>query len=498
MLFNSIQFLIFLPIVLLLYYTIPHRVRYLWLLAASYYFYMCWNARYALLMLLSTAITYLSGLLLEAVKKKNWSCAKTTCCKKWIVAFSLLSNLSILFYYKYFNFVFDSLARGLNFLHIQFSAPTVDVLLPVGISFYTFQALSYTIDVYRSNIYAEKNFFRYALFVSFFPQLVAGPIERSKNILTQLAVPHRFSFSNLREGLLLMLWGFFLKIILADRIAIFVDAVYANPEVYSGWFLIVASLLFSVQIYCDFSGYSTIAMGSALMLDIRLTENFSAPYLSGSISEFWRRWHISLTSWFRDYLYIPLGGSRRGAVRKQLNKLIVFLVSGLWHGAQFTFVIWGFLNGIYQVIGELTAPLRIRLVQKLGIRTSCVWYKLWRILCTFLLIDFSWVFFRASSLSQAFLILRSMLTARNSSILFDGSLFSCGLDAHGFAVILIGILLLAIADFCKVQKIQVRQKILDRSLCFRCVFVSVSIALILLFGLWGPSFNGSNFIYFQF
>ena len=274
----------------------------LWLLAASYYFYMSWNARYALLILLSTAITYASGLLLERENMRETGGAAAAAPdakraaahlthptrRKLIVAASFTLNLAILFYYKYFNFVLGLAARALAFAHISLNVPVFDIMLPVGISFYTFQALSYTMDVYRGEIYAEKNFFRYALFVSFFPQLVAGPIERSKNLLKQLAVPHKLSLANMREGLLLMLWGYFLKIVLADRIAVFVDHVYGNYQDFGGCYLIAATVLFAVQIYCDFAGYSTIAMGAALFLGVRLMENFDAPYLSTSVAEFWQ------------------------------------------------------------------------------------------------------------------------------------------------------------------------------------------------------------------
>ena len=316
MLFNSVGFLIFFPIVLLVYYVIPKKIRYLWLLAASYYFYMCWNAKYAVLLFTSTVITYASGLLLEKAKQADIDELKKNRYKKSVVALSFLSNLGILCYFKYINFILFNPTRAVSLVHIDLSVPAVDVILPVGISFYTFQALSYTMDVYRDEIYAEKNFFRYALFVSFFPQLVAGPIERSKNLLRQLAEPKKFDYNMAREGFLLMLWGFFLKLVIADRIAVFVDTVYGNYTDYGGYYLIVATVLFAIQIYCDFSGYSTIAMGAAMFLGIRLMENFNAPYLSLSVGEFWRNWHISLTSWFKDYLYIPLGGSRKGKIRK--------------------------------------------------------------------------------------------------------------------------------------------------------------------------------------
>ena len=361
LLFNSGKYIVFLPVVVLMYYVLPVKAKKYWLLAASYYFYMCWNAKYALLMLASTLITWLSGLGLERVKAGAYAPRQRERLKKWIVALSFVSNLGILFFFKYFNFTVDLLQSVLSHLHIQLNMPTFDVILPVGISFYTFQALGYTMDVYRGEIPAERDFFSYALFVSFFPQLVAGPIERSGNLLGQLAVPHKFSFDNLREGLLIILWGFFLKLVIADRLALYIDTVYGARYLYPGAYLALAAVLFAIQIYCDFYGYSTIAMGSAKLLGINLMENFKSPFLSTTVAEFWRNWHVSLTSWFKDYLYIPLGGSRKGKFRKQLNRMIVFLVSGLWHGASMSYVVWGGLNGVYQVIGELLMPLRIRL-----------------------------------------------------------------------------------------------------------------------------------------
>lgn len=342
MLFNSLEFLIFFPVVILIYFIIPKCVKQLWLLFSSYYFYMCWNAKYVLLILSLTCITYIGGLLIETFKH-NIKCEeeKKICLQKMIVALSFVFSMGILFYFKYIEFAFISMKRLFLLINIQLSAPAFDIILPVGISFYTLQALSYIVDVYRAETHAEKNFCKYALFVSFFPQLVAGPIERSKNLLKQLSVPRSFCFENAWEGLLLMLWGYFLKIVLADRIALFVDTVYGDFTTYSGVYLIVATVLFAVQIYCDFSGYSVIAMGAAKILGISLMENFNAPYLSVSIHEFWRKWHISLSSWFRDYLYIPLGGNRKGKLRKYLNTMLVFLLSGLWHGAQLSFIAWG-------------------------------------------------------------------------------------------------------------------------------------------------------------
>jgi D-alanyl-lipoteichoic acid acyltransferase DltB (MBOAT superfamily) len=414
------------------------------------------------------------------------------------VAASLILNLSILFFFKYFDFTIDSLNALLVHLNFQLNHPNFDVLLPVGISFYTFQALGYTIDVYRGDIYPEKDFISYALFVSFFPQLVAGPIERSKNLLKQLEVPQRANFDKLREGLLLMIWGFFLKIVLADRIAMFVDAVYgADYENFGGVYVVVATVLFAVQIYCDFAGYSTIAMGTAKMLGVELMENFNTPYLSMNCGEFWRRWHISLSTWFRDYVYIPLGGNRKGKARKYLNLMITFGVSGLWHGANWTYVIWGLLNGGYQVIGDIIKPARQKLIALLGLNPNSLGHKLARVLITFVLIDISWVFFRAQSVQAAVYMLRSTIYFHPWNLL-DGSLYNVALDSANFTLMLMCIAVLMFADIMKYKGVCIRQVIAKQDYWFQAVVIAVSISAILLFGIWGSGYNASNFIYFQF
>lgn len=498
MLFNSLQFLIFLPIVMAVYYIIPKPVKHLWLLAASYYFYMCWNAVYALLMLLSTVLTYLCGLGLDAVGRRDLPAPRKLALRKAVLWASLLINLGILFFFKYFDFAIDSLNALLVHVGLHLNTPGFDVLLPVGISFYTFQALGYTIDVYRGDIYAEKNFFRYALFVSFFPQLVAGPIERSKNLLKQLAVPKKCSYDNLREGLLLMLWGFFMKIVVADRLAIFVDTVYSQDyQNFGGFIVIIATVFFAFQIYCDFGGYSAIAMGAAKMLGIDLMENFNTPYLSMSTAEFWRRWHISLSTWFRDYVYIPLGGNRKGTTRKYLNLIITFGASGLWHGANWTFVVWGLLNGFYQIIGSVLKPLRSRLIHIFGLNENSQSHKALRILFTFVLITVSWVFFRASSISMALDMLRSCIYLHPWT-LFNGSLYSVGLDKPNFILSLFSIAILLFADIMKYRGHCLRKVILAQDGWCRALIVSFSISFILLFGIWGPAYDAASFIYFQF
>ena len=498
MLFNSIDFLIFLPIVLAIYYIIPMKYKHIWLLISSYYFYMCWNAKYVLLIFVSTVITYLSGILIDKVEKTWPDVNDIGKYKKLILALSFVSNLGILFYFKYINFTLDIVTRILSKVNISMNVPVFDVILPVGISFYTFQALSYSVDVYRGEVAPEHDFFRYALFVSFFPQLVAGPIERSKNLLTQLREPRKFDFGYAFDGILLMLWGFFLKIVLADRIAIFVDTVYGDCEHYQGIYLIVATVLFAVQIYCDFSGYSSIAMGTAKLLGIELMDNFNAPYLSTSVADFWRRWHISLTSWFKDYLYIPLGGSKKGILRKYLNKMIVFMLSGLWHGAQLTFVVWGAINGLYQVIGEVLMPIREKVSDALGVNRDSEGFCVLRAIVTFTMIDFSWIFFRADSLGRAVYIIKSIFNAENIWTLFDGSLYNCGLDEKNFRFMLIAVIVLLVADFLKRKGIMVREIILRQDGYIKCLVVSLSILLIMVFGKYGPAYDAVNFIYFQF
>lgn len=497
MLFNSLQFLVFLPIVVAVYYIIPEKGKRFWLLVCSYFFYMCWNAVYVLLMLTSTLVTYCCGLGLGKANVSDAAPEKKQRLRKLVLITSLVINLGILFFFKYFNFAIDSLNAILMSLGFQLHHPAFDVLLPVGISFYTFQALGYTIDVYRGEIEPEKDFFRYALFVSFFPQLVAGPIERSKNLLFQLSVPHRFSFDNLREGLLLMLWGFFLKLVIADRIAILVDTVYGSYADFGGFFVIVATVFFAFQIYCDFGGYSAIAMGAAKMLGVQLMDNFNAPYLSLSCSEFWRRWHISLSTWFRDYVYIPLGGNRRGKLRKYINLMITFGVSGLWHGANWTYVIWGLLNGFYQVAGDLTKTTREHFCRFFDLNTSSLGHRCVRALITFVLIDLSWVFFRAESVSAAFHILRSMVYIHPGNFV-DGSLFCFGLDRPNMTLLFLSLTILILADIMKHRKVCLREVIIRQDGWCQALIIGLSAAAILLFGVWGPQYNAASFIYFQF
>lgn len=488
MLFNSYSFFLFFPVVVMITFLIPKKYQYIWLLLASYFFYMNWDAKYALLLLFSTGVTYLSGILIE--KKRDYA--------KWVVAFSFVINLSILFVFKYFDFAWNSLDFWLTKIGIHLPAPTFSLLLPVGISFYIFQALSYTMDVYRGDVKAEKNFLKYALFVSFFPQLVAGPIERSKNLLHQINETHSFSFENMRSGLVTMLWGYFLKLVIADRVAIVVNTVYGDLTQYEGMYFIVASLLFSVQIYCDFAGYSTIAIGAAKVLGFDLMENFNSPYFAESIQDFWRRWHISLSSWFKDYLYIPLGGSRVSTWKKYRNILIVFMVSGLWHGAAWTFVIWGLLHGIYQVIGGILLPVRKKMFELLHLNYDFFLFKGVRVLFTFCLVNLAWIFFRIDTLEDALYVIRSIFHTTNWNILSDYSLYNLGITHKSFLVAIVSILFLLIVDFLQTKGIRFQEWIMRQPLIIRWGYYYGMIFFILLFGIWGVNYDASSFIYFQF
>lgn len=497
MLFNSIEFLIFFPVVTLLYFIIPHKVRYLWLLAASYFFYMCWNPKYALLMLTSTILTYLSGVLISRADKiENQN--KSKALKKLSVALSFTLNLAILFFFKYFDFAINNINAILKVTGFSLINPAFDVLLPVGISFYTFQALSYTMDVYRKDVVPEKNFFKYALFVSFFPQLVAGPIERSSNLIKQIRERHYFDSKRVSRGLMLMLWGFFEKLVIADRAASIVNTVYNNHDSYTGLTIVFATVMFAFQIYCDFASYSDIARGAAEVMGFSLMKNFDTPYFSKSVSEFWRRWHISLSSWFRDYLYIPLGGNRKGKARKYFNLLVVFLVSGLWHGASWHFVIWGALNGIYQVIGEITKPVRNKISEKLGNKPGRFSSNLFKMIVTFVLVDFAWIFFRANSTKSAFVLVKNLFSEFNPWIFTDGTIFTLGLDSADMFILLISLAVLLVVSSAKYKKVEIRSWICSQGLWFRYFIYLAAIFFVLIFGIYGSNYDASSFIYFQF
>lgn len=490
MLFNSIEFLIFFPIVTLIFFVIPKRMRCIWLLVASYYFYMGWNPKYAALIAVSTVITYISGLMIEMFK--------TTTYKKLVVVISLVSNLAILGIFKYADFALHTLNIIAEQLRLEQIDKRLDLLLPVGISFYTFQALSYTIDVYRGNIKAEKNIIRYALFVSFFPQLVAGPIERSGNLMSQIQRVKEaklWDFERIRDGILLMFFGFFQKLVIADRASLLVNRVYGEYEAYGFFELVIASVLFAFQIYCDFGGYTNIARGAAKVMGFSLMQNFRQPYLATSIKDFWRRWHISLTSWFTDYLYIPLGGNRKGTIKKYINIFVVFGISGLWHGASWHFVAWGLLHAIYQIVGDLKNKVGSRMNSRISNFSSegSFSQKLGKVLVTFVLVDFAWIFFAADDLPHVYHILRQMFTTFQTT-----SIYEIGLDRGNWAMFLLGVIILLMVDIIHEKGKSIFYLVNRQALWFRW---GLYLALIwggIMFGIYGIGYDTSQFIYFQF
>ncbi len=489
MLFSSLAYLVFLPVVALLYFLLPKPVKNPMLLAASYYFYMNWNAAFALLLLAATGVTYAGGLLIGR--------AKTGKGKRGILAACLVLNLGVLYFFKYWNFTTEGIRTLADALFaMKLADGRLNILLPVGISFFTFQVVGYLIDVYRGKTVPERNIITYALFVAFFPQLLSGPIARSTQLLPQFRETNRFDFDRMRSGLLLMGWGFFKKLVIADRLSVVANTVFADVRKYDGVELLVAMVCFSFQIYCDFSAYTDIARGSARILGFSLMQNFQSPYLSRNIREFWQRWHISLSSWFRDYLYIPLGGSRKGLARKYVNLLVVFLVSGLWHGAAMTFVVWGLLNGLYQMIGEITLPVRDRMLRVAGIDRQSACHQGMQVLVTFLLAMTAWVFFRAATLPDA-LYVASHMWVPDLWKWTDGSLLRLGLDLPELVLGMASAIgVIAVEGVTQRRKnlvaVLVAQPLVYRWAAYLCLLFAV-----LVLGRYGM-FAEQSFLYFQF
>jgi alginate O-acetyltransferase complex protein AlgI len=462
MLFNSLLFLVFFVIVTIAYYLLPHKLRWLWLLAASSYFYMYFRPVYILIILFTILIDYYAGMLIEQTQGK-W--------RRVYLILSLATNIGVLAFYKYFNFF----AENLNIISGAFHGvqlPLLDFILPIGLSFHTFQAMCYTIEVYRGNQPAERHLGHYALYVMFYPQMVAGPIERPQHILPQFRRVNKFRGRNVVTGLFLITIGLFKKVVIADRLGLYVDPVFDNPHGHSALELLVATYFFAFQIYCDFSGYSDIAIGAALLLGIELMQNFNSPYLAANVSDFWKRWHISLSTWFRDYLYIPLGGSRISFGVTCINLLIVFIVSGLWHGASWKYLLWGGIHGIMLVIYQI--------MQKCNIRINGFVFLKWFV--TFNLICIAWIFFRAVTVTDAFYILKKIF--QGSSFAYSaGSLMS--VTELWYCIFIIIALLLGerylpgVKAYSNVQKL-----FMTAGLIIACYFLGI--------------FNEAQFIYFQF
>lgn len=484
MLFNSFKFIMFFILVVSFYFLLPHKYRWILLLGASYYFYMSWKPEYIILILISTWVSWYSSLLVEKAQNQRG--------KKFFLTACIAVNLGILLIFKYFNFFNDSLRAVFHHFALPYGVPNFTLLLPVGISFYTFQTLSYTIDVYRGTTKAEKHFGIYSLYVTFFPQLVAGPIERSERLLPQFYERHAFDYRRVTDGLKLMLWGYFKKVVVADRLAVIVNQVYNHPTQYQGLPFIIATIFFGFQIYGDFSGYSDIAVGAAQVMGFRLMENFKRPYFAKSIAEFWRRWHISLSTWFKDYFYVPMGGNRRGLPRKYLNSFLTFLLSGLWHGANWTFVIWGALHGLYMVLEGMTKGIRQQFARAVRLDRVPLLHKGLQGLITFSLVSFAWIFFRANTITDAFYIVQHLFTGiRNWSL--PQTLALLDVDHFSLHVGIIAIMIMEAVHWLQ-RDGSVREKVSRYPLVVRWAFYYALLLFILIFG----AFGSQEFIYFQF
>ena len=500
MAFTSFEFIIFFPAVALAYYIVPRQYRHLWLLLASYYFYMSWSVVYGLLLAGLTVLTYWGGRYLARYREKKPQDGSTLQEKAAGRAIFLLAVVTFapLIFFKYFNFLIDNFNAVLRGVGSKQALPVFDLILPLGISFYTFQAFGYLMDVYRGKTEPENNFLRYALFVSFFPTLVSGPIERSDHLLCQLKDTGRtvFCIENVKRGLCLMLWGYFLKLVVAERIEGFVNVVYGQEA--EGVFILLATMLYGIQIYCDFAGYSALATGAARVMGFTLAENFRAPYLSFSVSEFWRKWHMSLTGWFRDYLYVPLGGSRKGKIKKYRNIMIVFMVSGLWHGAGWKYLIWGGLNGFYQVAGEVLQPFRERMRVRLWHGRGEKIRRFGRCVVTFALVDFAWMFFRADSTGKALFLCRRMLTEFHLSALAGERLFSFGMNRTEFCFMLLTVLLVFLVDLLHYHGKHALDLLQNSHWAVSTCLCAGMLMTVLIFGKYGVNYDEGTFIYFAF
>jgi alginate O-acetyltransferase complex protein AlgI len=478
MVFNSISFAIFLPIVFLLYWFVSNKnrkIQNLLLLTSSYFFYACWDWRFLFLLIFSTALDFFTGSKMET--------AKTVASKKFWFWLSISINISFLGVFKYYNFFAESFADIMGNFGLQVNPFTLKVILPVGISFYTFHGLSYVIDIFKNRIKAEHDFIDYAVFVSFFPLLVAGPIERATHLLPQIKKERNFDYQKAVNGLKQILWGLFKKIVIADQCAQYANTIFDDYSNHSGSTLLLGAIFFSFQIYGDFSGYSDIALGTARLFGIELLRNFAFPYFSRDIAEFWRRWHISLSSWFRDYLYFPLGGSRGGTWMKIRNTFLIFLVSGFWHGANWTFIVWGLLNAIYIMPSIIfnTNRNHIDIVAKGNYLPSI--REFFMMLSTFFLTVFAWIFFRSASLSDGFSFIKGI---------FSSSLFSIP-SIHPLDLFILLLIFLTIEWLGRASQFAIENTFEKSS-----NFLKYGLYYLLLVAIFFYNSAGQQFIYFQF
>jgi D-alanyl-lipoteichoic acid acyltransferase DltB (MBOAT superfamily) len=501
MLFNSLTFLVFFLVVTTGYFVLPHRHRWFLLLAASCYFYMYFIPKYILILAVTIIVDYFAGMWIAGSQGKR---------RRLYLVLSLVTNIGFLGFFKYFNFFNENAQAIASALGLHYPIPALQIILPIGLSFHTFQAMAYTIEVYRGSLAPERNFGLFALYVMFYPQLVAGPIERPQNLLHQFREEHFFDYGRALSGLRLMGWGLFKKVVVADRLADYVNVAFANPAGVQPAGLVLATFFFTFQIYCDFSGYSDIALGSARVMGFTLMKNFDCPYVSQSVGEFWKRWHISLSTWFKDYLYIPLGGSRVAPFRHHVNLMITFLVSGLWHGANWTYTIWGGLNGFYLVLSSGLDDVWRRIAAGVGLTKAPGLLKGGKIAITFVLISLAWVFFRATSLHDALVVVRrlplgvydlvcrvpTLLAHRASGSLEAVQYFKEVKLGFGWDYFVMSILVLAVME-C-IQWRMRNPSTLNQWFETRCGGWVTAIALVYGILFLGSFNSNQQFIYFQF
>ena len=483
MVFTSTQYLLFLPIVVLLYYILPHRYRWGMLLAASFYFYACWSLWMVPWLLMVIAIYYTAGLLIAPEERSS---PTDVVRRKWGIVLGCGTLVGALILTKYSNFIIEQIVKAGKILHVSLQPPHVSVSAPVGISFFIFQSLGYIFDVYRKKVKVTTHLGKYALFIAFFPHLAEGPIDRANNLLPQFDEVHHFDYETARTALVLIFFGVFKKVVVADRLAVLVDTVFDNVGQYSGLSCWVAALFYSFQIYCDFSGYTDIALGSAGLMGFRLVENFNTPYLASSIADFWRRWHMSLSTWFRDYIYIPLGGSRVSEGRWALNVMIVFLISGIWHGAAWTFILWGVLHGLFQIIGKYKS----RLIKKLIPRENN-FVKGARVFITFFLVTLLWALFRSASIQDYWTLLKGMVSFSSKS-----NLLALGMEKNELILSFILIGMTMMFDLLH-AKYKLPDAVERLPLPARWILYLLFLFAIILFGRYG-SLTADSFIYFNF
>lgn len=483
MLFNSLDFLLFFAVVLLLYYLVPKKIQWLFVLAASLVFYASHGFELLLLLLGFTAVNYIGSVLIDTGKSKR--------AKKTVLVLAILFDFALLAVFKYLVFMSDSLKWVYGQLGLSYNIKPFGIALPAGISFYTFIAVGYLVDVYRGDYRAEKDPLKFATFISFFPQITAGPIERGSLMLPQLFTPKRLRADNISSGLKIMLWGYFKKVVIADRLNVLVSTVFGKPREFEGFALLIAALAFTVQIYCDFSGYSDIARGCAKTMGIDLINNFDKPYFATSIRDFWRRWHISLSTWFRDYVYIPLGGNRVSMMRQWLNFMVTFTASGLWHGANWSFAVWGALHGIYQIIGNIKYRITGKREHKLWI------VNIFAAVFTFILVAFAWIFFKASNVSDGFYIaanlFKNITAVRDKQYLYE-VLNSLGLNLFELILSCGAVAFLFLCELFT-GKGEVTERVNKLPFVLRFVFYYIIAMIILLMGVFS---GGGDFIYFEF